>query len=151
MSTIIVRKDRRTAVEVDLQAQEEGFLRIVAVRARNGPSPDCTHLIGEAFPDNGAVRRAVLSVLNGNGGDTLDRVRLSAKAYMAWQTTAVAASRSITDEQRKRLVVSAIPDERARAISRGRLLIWVDLLPDKRVELILEAGEWEWRPGQAEH
>lgn len=105
--------------------------------------PDVVHLMGPGIflPDLPGLRRAIEAAMRGPVGDTLDRVLLTRSVYDRWIAIAAEAAKNLpfgTD-------TSTIPDERARAISGGRLLIWIDLPNQQKVSLILEKDEWAWR------
>ena len=85
--------------------------------------------------------------MKGPVGDTLDRVLLSRVAYDRWNALATEVAKTLPAT----MDLATIPDERARAISGGRLLIWVDLPDGKKIQLTLEKEEWAWAPQQQEH
>ena len=145
----LIRASRSRSCIAHWEAVENGDIRLLRVSSDMGPLPDIGHLTGPGvvFPDLDTLRRAVTAAMKGPTGDTLDRVMLSRSAYDRWNALAAEAVKTLpvaTD-------LAAIPDERARAITGGRLLIWVDLPGGKKIQLTLEKEEWAWAPQQREH
>lgn len=144
----LVRASRTRSCIAHWEATETGEIRLLRVSPDQGPLPDVGHLTGPGvvLPDLDALRRAVMAALKGPTGDTLDRVLLSRSVYNRWTALAAEAAKTLRD-----IDSPTIPDERARAISGGRLLIWVDLPDGGTIKMIVEKEEWAWQPQQREH
>jgi hypothetical protein len=128
------------AVLADVERVGEN-IRLVGVRPLDGEMPEVGHLLGGLFPDVKALRLALVAALKGVVGDTLDNVLLSGRAYAAWQQKAAEAARALP----KGVDPGEIPDEKAKPLPDGRLLIWVELPGGGRVELAVPKDEWAWR------
>ena len=139
---IKVRHNKRRAVWAQTEPAPGG-LRLVDVAPLDGPLPEVQHLLGQRFPNIGAVRRALVAAMKGAVGDTLDNVLLSRAAYDAWIRKALQAA----NEMRGTGVSSdTIPDERARERPNGSLEISIDLPTGRRISMIVPKGQWAWRP-----
>lgn len=141
--TIRVRHNKSRAVLADVR-RDARRLTLLALRPLDGPLPEVDHLIDQAFADFDAVRRALLAAMMGEVGDTLDNVSLSAQAYDAWMAKAAAAARTLAASGSS-IDPDSIPDERAKPLPDGSLLIWVPLPDGARVELVVPKGQWAWR------
>lgn len=135
-TTILIRHNRRRAVVAHVGPTDTG-IRLLRLTPDSGPVPEYGHLSGREFPDMSALRRAVLAAMRGPVGTTLDRVLLSPWAYHSWLKT-------VEDTDLADLDPQLIPDEQARPISGGRLLIWVDLPNGRKVDLIIPPEHWAW-------
>lgn len=141
--TILVRHNSSNAVNAKIQEVSNGYL-LVAVTKKNCLLPQVGHLLGIIFPDIAAIRNSLVAAMK-DVGDTLDHVLLTTAIYIAWQEHAVnMAKKAIA------LGVSPedIPDEMAKALPGGYLLIWVDVPKVGRVELKVPPGEWDWANGK---
>jgi DNA-binding transcriptional LysR family regulator len=138
---MLVRHSPTRAVLADVEKHGQHY-RLVRISPHNGPLPECGHLIGQVFPDLAAIRRALIAAMKGTVGDTLDNVLLSAAAYTAWQETAISAAKRLVAQG---MVIESIPDEMAKPLPDGRLLIWVDLPDGQKVELAIAKTDWAWR------
>lgn len=138
---ILIRASRARSVIAHYDTTD-GAIQLIRLSPDAGPLPDYAHLIGQCFPDQVSLRLAVIAALSGPVGDTLDHVLLSRDVYDRWNQIAAQAARKLPTATDPAL----IPDERARALSGGRLMIWVDLPePVGTVKLIVAPGEWAWR------
>lgn len=137
--SIRVRHNKSHAVWVDLRATQGGYV-LERVRPLDGPLPEYSHLQGETFPDVRSVRLAVLAAMRGVVGDTLDNVRLSMWAYTAWVEVASRAASGLGQ-----IDPDSIPDEMAKPLPNGDLLIWVDLPDGNKATLNVPKGHWEWK------
>lgn len=73
-----------------------------------------------------------------------EEILISPAAYFAWQEKAATVAREVT--KLEVIDPESIPDERAKPIDGGALLIWVDLpSPTGRVELVVPKGQLAWR------
>jgi hypothetical protein len=104
--------------------------------------PEVGHLIGGLFPDIAACRRALLAAMKGHVGDTLDNVLISAAAYAAWLEKAGAAARQMAALG---VAPNAIPDELAKPLPDGSLLVWVDVPALGRVSMLVPKEQWQWK------
>lgn len=141
--TVRVRHNKSRAVLAEVRRDADRFT-LVSVRPLDGPLPEVEHLIDQSFRDLGGVRNALIAAMKGEVGDTLDHVWLSEQAYDAWMAKAAAAARSFAATGGS-LDPDSIPDERARPLPDGSLLIWVHLPNGTRVELAVPEGQWAWR------
>lgn len=139
----LIRASRARSCIAHWDATPEGDIRLVRVSPNDGPLPDVGHLVGAQFRDLAGLRLALIAAMKGPVGDTLDRVLITRAAYdrVAGLLREIAARLPAGTDP------DTIPDERARPISGGRLLVWVDLPTGERASVILEKGEWGWRPG----
>ena len=134
-----MRHNASHAVVASVERLPDGGLKLRGIGPLDGPMPDVTHLMGQRFPDLAALRRALVAAMRGDVGGTLDNVLLSRWAYDAWIDRASQAAQSING-----VAPETIPDEMAKPLPDGSLLIWVDL-PSGRVELTVPKGHWAWR------
>jgi len=104
--------------------------------------PEVGHLVGQRFPDLSALRRALVAAMRGDVGGTLDNVLLSRWAYDTWIDRASQAAQSLKGAG---VDPETIPDEMAKPLPDGSLLIWVDVPNHERVELVVPKGHWTWR------
>lgn len=140
--SFLVRHNAHNAVmaTVERLAPEPGF-RLLSVAPRDGKMPSMEHLLGVDYPDLGCVKRVLVSAMK-DCGDTLDNVNLSLQAYQAWMEVANRACRQAVSLG---VDASSIPDEMAKALPDGHLLIWVDVPGMGRVEMRVPKGGWAWR------
>lgn len=139
--TMKVRHNKSHAVLADVERVGE-HLRLLGVRPLDGDMPEVGHLIGAIFPDVAACRNALLAAMKGPVGDTLDNVLLSAAAYAAWLEKAGAAANRMVALG---IAPDAIPDEMAKPLPDGSLLIWVDIPQFGRVSMSVPKEHWQWR------
>lgn len=132
-----------TTVVAELKRVAYGF-ELQTVVTTDGPAPDIGHLSGATFPDQQAVHLALVAAIKGRVGDTLDNVLLSPRAYRQWQETAAEAVR-VAASMGLRVDPDTIPDEMAKSLPDGRLLIWVDVPGFRRIQLVVPNGQWTWR------
>ena len=136
---IIARHNASHAVVASVERMFDGSVKLRGVGPLDGQMPDATHLVGQCFPDLSALRRALVAAMRGDVGGTLDNVLLSRWAYDTWVDRASKAAQSINGVDSE-----TIPDEMAKPLPDGSLLIWVDL-PNGRVEFTVPKGHWAWR------
>jgi len=136
---MLVRHNVGHAVMTTLHQSREGY-KLLEVDAVSGKLPEVNELLGLVYPDLQAVRNCLVVAMK-DLGDTLDRVSLSLAAYYAWQDIAVRAGQKANSLG---VSVEEIPDELAKALPDGHLLIWVDVPMVGRVELSIPPHDWEW-------
>ena len=137
--TTVVRHNVSHAVTAVVERNDDGSVRLEGVQPLAGKMPEADHLLGQRFPDLAALRRALVAAMRGVVGDTLDHVLLSPQAYAAWLERAAQAAAGLDG-----VSPDAIPDEMAKPLPDGSLLIWVDL-PAGMVDLVVPIGHWAWR------
>ena len=134
-------KDKNLSVWAIVR-QEGTHLRLERAEPDIGEMPDVSHLVGSLFPDMGALRRSVVAAMTGVTGDTLDHVVLTQVGYeMAVRALAHAAGKL----EGSGISPDEIPDEQAKSMPDGSLLIWVDLPNGQRIETSIPEKEWAWR------
>jgi len=137
--TTVVRHNVSHAVTAVVERNDDGSVRLEGVQPLAGKMPEADHLLGQRFPDLAALRRALVAAMRGVVGDTLDHVLLSKWAYDAWMDRVSRAAETLVGVEPE-----SIPDEMAKPLPDGGLLIWVDL-PAGRVDLVVPIGHWAWR------
>ena len=135
---ITVRHNVSHAVQAVVERRQGGVV-LKEVQPLAGRLPEVGHLLGQTLPDLPSLRRALVAAMRGVVGDTLDHVLLSPQAYAAWLERAAQAAAALDG-----VSPDAIPDEMAKPLPDGSLLIWVTL-PAGRVELVVPRGHWAWR------
>ena len=136
-----VRHNASTAVVASVERLPDGTVKLNGVGPLDGVMPDVRHLLDQRFPNLSALRRALVAAMRGAVGDTLDHVLLSKWAYVAWEEKASQAAQSLKGAE---VDPESIPDEMAKPLPSGDLLIWVDL-PSGKVELTIPKDHWAWR------
>lgn len=107
----------------------------------DGRCPFIGDLLGY-YPDKKTLRSAIIKRLKESTEDRLDDVTLSDQAYFQWQVEVVKACQ---DVEKRGVIISEIPDVRARELRDGTLVIWVDLSTNERVQLLVPADQWNWK------
>lgn len=142
-----VRHNRSLALIAIVVPVSGESLKLVGVEPQDGPLPDVQALIGQVFANRGDLRKAIEARMVSLVGETLEKVVLTESVMRAWMSLATrvahaAVARGVRPDE--------IPNERAKPVEGGRLLIWCDI-PGQRVELIVGPSDWAWATVARKH
>jgi hypothetical protein len=73
---------------------------------------------------------------------TLDNVCISAAAYAAWMEKSGAAAQEAVAHG---IAPESVPDEMAKPLPNGGLLVWVDVPGLGRVSMVVPKEHWQWK------
>lgn len=141
---VFVRHNTSYAVVAEVTPLQDDAIRVESVHPVDGRLPEVGHLIGGVFPSVKDLRQALVTAMKGVVGDTLDHVLLSQDAYHEWGRVAADAVRQAVAEG---VCISPenIPDEMAKPVDAGGLLVWVDIPGWRRIEMVIPKSQWAWR------